>query len=100
MRDELRQNNLSAFGEMLHENWELKRSLANDISSSQIDSWYEAARREGAVGGKLLGAGTGGFLLFYVPVERQAAVVQALSGLRQVAMRFEPQGSKIIFVHD
>jgi len=100
LRVELQCNNLDAFGELLHANWRLKRGLSRDISSTQIDAWYEAARKAGALGGKLLGAGSGGFLLFYAPRERHAAVAQALSGLRQVDLRFEPQGSRIIFVHD
>lgn len=99
LREELQKNNLDAFGELLHENWKLKRSITPEISTRQIDAWYETARKEGAVGGKLLGAGSGGFLMFYAPRERHDAIAHALSGLRRVAMGFEPQGSKIIFVH-
>jgi D-glycero-alpha-D-manno-heptose-7-phosphate kinase len=99
LRAELQRNNLEAFGELLHENWVLKRTMASDISNSRIDRWYERARQAGATGGKLLGAGSGGFLMFYAPQERHEAVARALSDLRQVPMRFEPQGSKILFVH-
>jgi D-glycero-alpha-D-manno-heptose-7-phosphate kinase len=84
-------------GEILHESWMLKRSLTDGISNSAIDGWYDAARAAGAVGGKILGAGGGGFLLLYVPRERQPAVKQALSHLRQIPFRFEREGTKIIF---
>ena len=100
MKAALQKNELGAFGEILHENWELKRSLTSGISSAQIDQWYDKGRRAGAIGGKLLGAGSGGFLMFYAPVERHASIVKSLKPLRRVGFRFEPQGSKIIFVHD
>lgn len=100
LRAGLQQNNLAIFGELLHENWELKRSLTGGISTAQIDRWYALARKEGAIGGKLLGAGSGGFLMFYAPRERHEAITRALAGLRRVDLGFEPQGSKIIFVHN
>lgn len=100
LRDELQRNNADSFGELLHENWELKRSLSAQVSNAQIDDWYDRARRAGALGGKLLGAGSGGFLMFYTPPERQEVVAQALSDLRPIKFGFEPEGSKIIFVHD
>jgi D-glycero-alpha-D-manno-heptose-7-phosphate kinase len=84
----------------LHENWLLKRSLTEAVSTTVIDQWYERARKAGAVGGKLLGAGTGGFLMFYAPAERHDAIARELSELRRVQFLFEPQGSKIVFVHD
>lgn len=99
LKAELQNNNLAAFGEILHENWLLKKSLAKDVSNTRIDRWYAAARKHGAEGGKLLGAGSGGFLMFYAPRERHEAIARALKGLRQVPMRFEHQGSRIIFVH-
>ena len=99
LRTELQNNNLDAFGEIIHANWELKRNLSRDISSSQINRWYHVARKHGAIGGKLLGAGSGGFLMFYAPRERHDAIARGLKGLRRVAMGFEPQGSKIIFTH-
>lgn len=100
LRVELQKNNLSAFGDILHEGWELKRSITAGISSGEIDGWYAAARGAGALGGKLLGAGSGGFLMFYAPQEKHAAIAAALTGLRQIPMHFEPEGSKIIFVHE
>ena len=100
LKTELQRNSIAAFGDVLHEGWELKRSITSEISSSEIDNWYAAARNAGAIGGKLLGAGSGGFLMFYAPGERHEAIAHALSGLRRIPMRFEPQGSRIIFVHD
>jgi D-glycero-alpha-D-manno-heptose-7-phosphate kinase len=100
LRAELQKNNVGAFGEIIHENWLLKRSLTPNVSTSAIDTWYERARKAGAAGGKLLGAGSGGFLMFYAPAERHEAIRRALKDLRPMQFRFEPQGSKIIFVHD
>ena len=100
MRTELQKNNLDAFGEIIHENWELKRRVSPGITSGVIDHWYDRARKAGAVGGKLLGAGKGGFMMFYVPQECHEAVRRQLSELREVQIKFEPQGSRIIFVHD
>jgi D-glycero-alpha-D-manno-heptose-7-phosphate kinase len=74
---------LSDFGKLLHENWRLKKSLTGDISSSDIDEKYQKAMAAGAVGGKLLGAGGGGFLLFYVEPDRKEAVAKALSDMYQ-----------------
>jgi D-glycero-alpha-D-manno-heptose-7-phosphate kinase len=97
VRQELENNNSDGVGEILHESWMLKRELASGISNQVIDDWYASARTAGAVGGKILGAGGGGFLLLYVPQERQKAVKQALSGLRQIPFHFESDGSRIIF---
>lgn len=100
LKAELQKNNIRAFGEIIHENWELKRSLTSAVSSTAIDDWYAAGRKAGAIGGKLLGAGSGGFLMFYAPRDRHEAIARALKGLRRMDFKFEPQGSKIIFVHD
>ncbi len=97
LRDELQADNLDAFGDVLHENWELKKSLASRITSSEIDDWYDIARRHGATGGKILGAGAGGFLLLSAPPERHPAICHALPGLRPVPFEFERFGSQIIF---
>ena len=99
MRRELQANRASSFGEIIHEGWLLKKSLAEGIANDRIDGWYLKARQAGAVGGKLLGAGAGGFLLFYAPPERHEAITRALRGLRRMDFHFEPQGSRIIFVH-
>ena len=97
VRHELEGGNPDGVGEILHESWLLKRSLTDGISNAAIDGWYEAARKAGALGGKILGAGGGGFLLLYVPRERQTAVKQSLGQLRQVPFSFEREGSKIVF---
>jgi D-glycero-alpha-D-manno-heptose-7-phosphate kinase len=98
LREALVMNDLGAFGEILHRGWEEKRKLASDISNSRIDEWYERARRRGALGGKITGAGGGGFLVLYAPRERHAGIMGALPELRPMTFRFEPQGSKIIYV--
>lgn len=97
LKKELESGNLDSFGEILHENWNLKRSLASGISTGDIDDWYDTAMRHGAEGGKLLGAGAGGFMIFYADEDKHDAIVKALSGLRQVSFNFEPLGSRIIF---
>lgn len=100
LKSELEHNNLDSFGDILHANWELKRSMTGQISNSRIDAWYARARKAGALGGKLLGAGSGGFMMFYAPESRHEAVTKALKDLRPAPFRFEPAGSRIIFVHD
>ncbi|HUF39576.1 MAG TPA: GHMP kinase [Anaerolineales bacterium] len=100
LREALQKDDLDAFGEILHEGWERKRTLAKDISTPQIDGWYARARAAGAAGGKLLGAGGGGFLLVYAGEDRHPAILDALPELRPVAFSFEPQGSKIIYVEE
>lgn len=90
--------NLSEFGKALHEGWMLKKQLADDISNENIDEYYAKALNVGAVGGKLVGAGGGGFLLLYVERHNQRRVREALASLREVPFSFEPEGSKIIFV--
>lgn len=100
LKAELQKNNLAAFGEIIHENWELKRGLTSGVSNKIIDDWYARARKAGAIGGKLLGAGSGGFLMFYAPPGRHEEICRALPGLRRSDLRFEAQGSKIIFVHN
>ncbi|MBK9925961.1 MAG: GHMP kinase [Anaerolineales bacterium] len=89
--------NFDALGELMHQSWELKKRLAGTISNSSINDMYEAARNAGAVGGKIAGAGGGGFLLLYVPYERQNKVRAALSGLQELPFRLETDGTKIIF---
>ncbi|MFN3075637.1 MAG: kinase [Alphaproteobacteria bacterium] len=101
MVDEARQllegdGDLDTFGAMLHETWMRKRGLCEGISNDGIDRIYDAARRAGALGGKLLGAGSAGFLLFYVPETHQPAVKMALESLLHVPFRFEFGGTTII----
>ncbi len=99
-RDALLNNSLNDFGELLHDNWELKKGLANNISNETINNYYENARNAGAVGGKLCGSGNGGFLLFYVEPEHQDSVRDGLKNLREEKFSFEPQGTKIIYVEE
>lgn len=99
LRDELQRNNVDAFGEILHENWVLKKSITDGISTSFIDEWYDKARAAGAKGGKILGAGAGGFLMVYAPREKHEDIKRALSELRPIDVGFEPLGSRIIFYH-
>lgn len=84
------------FGRILDESWQLKRQLASSISSSQIDGLYELARNAGAEGGKICGAGNGGFLLFIVKPEKKAAVRHALGKLIEVPIQYEAHGSRVL----
>jgi D-glycero-alpha-D-manno-heptose-7-phosphate kinase len=88
---------LDGIGKLLHEGWQLKRSLSPRVSNPTIDGIYEAALRSGALGGKLLGAGGSGFLLLYAPPERHAAIRAALPHLLHVPFKVEPRGSRIIY---
>jgi D-glycero-alpha-D-manno-heptose-7-phosphate kinase len=90
-------HNITGFGELLHEAWQTKRSLSPQVTNSEVDSLYEEARRAGAIGGKLTGAGGGGFLLLFVPPERQRNVREQLSKLIHVPFGFEFFGSQVIF---
>ncbi len=88
---------LDDFGRMLHETWMLKRSLTDKISTSLIDEIYQTAVDNGALGGKILGAGGGGFILFYAKPEYQKAIKKALRNLIYVPFKFDDQGSQIIY---
>ncbi len=88
---------LDRFGKLLHESWLLKRSLSGSVSNSRVDDIYDAARRAGALGGKLLGAGGGGFILMYVPPEFRQQVKDALRDLIWVPFKFDTGGSQTIF---
>lgn len=89
----------TSFGLLLHEAWLAKRKLNSGVSNRIIDDAYEAARNAGAEGGKVLGAGGGGFLMFLAPPERHNAIRNVLLPLRETPFRFAAQGSSIIFVH-
>lgn len=96
-RETLLQGAFDEFGDIMHRGWELKKRLASRISNSEIDGIYQAARKAGAIGGKLAGAGGGGFLLLYCPNGKQEEIRRALKGLRELPFRFQPDGSKVIF---
>lgn len=99
LKADLQENNLDTFGEILHHNWILKKGLAENVSNPKIDKWYETALNNGAIGGKLLGAGGGGFLLFFAPKSKHRKIISELKELRPIPFDFDTEGSKIIFVH-
>lgn len=88
---------MADFGRLLHESWMLKRSLSSRVSTPAIDAMYETARKAGATGGKITGAGGGGFLLLFVEADRRDSVRQALSSLLHVPFNLDHDGSQIIF---
>ncbi|MEM7508227.1 MAG: GHMP kinase [Pseudomonadota bacterium] len=94
------QGNLEDFGRILHEGWELKRSLGFGITNQGVDDWYQAARANGAMGGKLLGAGGGGFLLVMAPPERHEAIRDAVGRPRELPFRIDRRGSRVIYISD
>jgi len=91
---------LSKFGELLHTAWVSKKNLSSAISSPYLDSIYDKATQAGALGGKLLGAGGGGFFLFYVDRSQQEKVRQALKDYQEISFDFDKEGSKNIFVYE
>ena len=91
-------SDLKQIGKKLNDSWMLKRKLSDSISNSFIDSMYNLAMNNGAIGGKVLGAGGGGFLLFFCEPHNQKKLIYALKDLRYVPFKFETQGSKIIFI--
>ena len=90
------ERNIEDFGKLLNESWKLKRSLSSRVTTSEIDQMYDTALEAGAIGGKLCGAGGGGFMLLFVPPRKQRLVRQALKNLLYVPFRFETLGSQII----
>ena len=104
LADEMRhaltgEGDLDRFAALLHEGWELKRSLGCGISNDKINDWYAVARRAGAVGGKLLGAGGGGFVLLIAPSWRHRAIREALGRPRELPFKISRCGSRNIFIH-
>jgi len=91
---------LLRLGEMLHDAWQIKRELTSGITNPEIDEMYDAARKAGALGGKITGAGGGGFLLLFVEPHNQQRVRDALKPLNDYQVRLEPQGSKIIYIEE
>lgn len=96
LRQSLYNENLQQFGKLLHQNWMLKKSLASGVSNPMIDEAYSTAMKNGAFGGKLLGAGGGGFLLFYCEKNLQQKLIQSLKPLTLFNFKFEQEGSKLI----
>ena len=96
-KDSLMKGEMERLGEIMHEGWTLKRELASNITNPLLEEYYDKAIKAGAIGGKLLGAGNGGFLLFYCQPKYQKTVRKAL-GLRELRFNFDSEGSKIIFL--
>ncbi len=93
----LEDGDFDRLGDMLHDNWELKKKLASGISDEAISAMYDTARSHGALGGKICGAGGGGFLLTYTPLERQGRLAKGMAQFREMPFRLESDGSKVIF---
>lgn len=87
----------AAFGELMHEHWEHKKRRSKGMSNPRIDEWYELGRKNGALGGKLVGAGGGGFLLFYAEDHRRLRGAMTKAGLEEVRFRFDFEGTKVLF---
>jgi len=98
IRDAISKGNLRRFGELLDVHWQSKKRLSEGISNPQIDAWYELAKQNGAIGGKISGAGGGGFLMLYCE-ENKTRLRQAMhaAGLRELKFRFDYEGSKVVF---
>lgn len=97
LKSEMESNSLDNFGTILDENWRLKAQLSTGITDPQIDAWYAAGMACGAKGGKLLGAGNGGFIMFFAPPHLHQAITMALSDLEPVKFRFDQNGAQIVF---
>jgi D-glycero-alpha-D-manno-heptose-7-phosphate kinase len=95
-RAALESGNVVRFGELMHEHWEHKKRRSNRMSNGQIDEWYALARKNGAIGGKLVGAGGGGFLMFYAADRNRLRSALAQAGLEEVRFRFDFEGTKVV----
>lgn len=98
LKDSLESNNIDDFGKFLHEGWLMKRSLSNGISNPYVDELYDKGIAAGALGGKLLGAGGAGFILFYCPEERQEDFLKRIPNINIMPFSFDNDGSKIIYI--
>jgi D-glycero-alpha-D-manno-heptose-7-phosphate kinase len=96
-RESLCAGMIDDLGHLLHESWQLKKQLAEGITNGVLEDCYQAAVDAGAYGGKVTGAGGGGFLMLYCPLERRESVRAALSNLRELPFKLEPDGSKVVF---
>lgn len=95
-RDALMKGDIAGFGALMHDQWEQKKRRSAGMSNPQIDEWYELALKNGAIGGKLVGAGGGGFLLFYSEDHRRVRAAMAKAGLEEVRFRFDFEGTKVL----
>ena len=96
-RRALEKGDTAAFGELMHEHWEHKKRRSKGMSNPQIDEWYDLGRRNGALGGKLVVAGGGGFLMFYAEDHRRLRSALASAGLEEIRFRFDFEGTKVLF---
>lgn len=99
LKYELEHNNVDIVGKILHENWLIKKTLASGISNPKFDEWYDLALKNGAIGGKILGAGGSGFFLFYVPKSKQEKFLKAMKKLPEMKFKFDHQGTTTIFAN-
>ena len=97
MRSLLENDDIEPIGQLLDQNWQLKRQMTEGISDSQIDGWYNKGIQAGAKGGKLLGAGNGGFIMFIAPRKKHNDIIKAMNDLQKVPFSFDNGGSKIVF---
>jgi D-glycero-alpha-D-manno-heptose-7-phosphate kinase len=95
-RDALEAGDCKKFGQIMHEHWEHKKKRSGGMSNPKIDEWYELGMKNGAVGGKLVGAGGGGFLMFYAGDRQKLRLAMARAGLEEVRFRFDFEGTKIV----
>ena len=95
-KDALEQGDLESFGAIMHEHWEFKKQRSSAMTNSKIDHWYKLAMQNGAIGGKLIGAGGGGFLLFLTPEKTRLRRTMIREGLQEVRFNFNFEGSKIL----
>ena len=100
LRDALYEEEFTKFGRILHKNWLLKKQLSSNISNSGIEKFYRKALKNGAIGGKLSGAGGGGFLLFYCDERNQNKLRKAMSPLRELKFSLDNEGSKVLYIGD
>lgn len=100
LKARLNKNDITAFGKILNKGWELKKKLSDDITNSEIDLYYKKAIKSGALGGKILGAGGGGFLLFYADGKKHEKIRKGLKNLIELPFRFDYEGSKIVYFAD
>ena len=96
-KEALESGNLHRFAELMNVHWEHKKRRSGGMSNPQIDEWYDLARQNGSLGGKLIGAGGGGFLMFYAEEKRRLRRVMADAGLREVRFRFDFEGTKTVW---
>jgi len=95
-RDAIESGNLGQYGEIMHEHWQHKKKRSSAMTNAEIDGWYELARANGAIGGKLIGAGGGGFLLFYTEEKGKLRAALRKAGLMEVKLGFDYEGTKIL----